>query len=123
MDRESDPLIGTTVGDYLITGLIEQGGMGLVYTAEHVTLKNKTACKVLRKELLGQEDMSQRFLQEAKLVSQIRHPNLVDIFDIGELPDGRLYYIMEFLSGRTLAATMQERRLDFAEIVAILRQV
>jgi HEAT repeat protein/tRNA A-37 threonylcarbamoyl transferase component Bud32 len=123
MDRANDPLVGTQIGDYLITGLIDQGGMGLVYTAEHVTLKNKTACKVLRRELLGQEEMSQRFLQEAKLISQIRHPNLIDIFDIGELPDGRLYYVMEFLSGRSLATAMSERRLEFPEIVSVIRQV
>ena len=83
----------------------------------------RTACKVLRKELLTQPEMIDRFLQEAKLVSQIRHPNLIDIFDIGELPDGRLYYVMEFLSGRSLAALMQEKRLEFAQIIAIARQI
>lgn len=46
MSETPDSLIGTTLGDYKLTGLIDQGGMGLVYTAEHVTLHNKTACKV-----------------------------------------------------------------------------
>ncbi|MFO0578326.1 MAG: HEAT repeat domain-containing protein [Polyangia bacterium] len=122
MAEARDPLIGTTLGDYKLVSRIDEGGMGLVYLAEHVTLKNKTACKVLRKELLAQEEMIQRFLQEAKLVSQIRHPNLIDIFDIGELPDGRLYYVMEFLQGRSLATAMQDKRFDFAQIVAIGRQ-
>ena len=123
MAEAPDPLIGTTVGDYKIIDHIDEGGMGLVYLAEHVTLRNKTACKVLRKELLTQKEMIERFLQEAKLVSQIRHPNLIDIFDIGELPDGRLYYVMELLTGRSLATAMTDKRLEFPQIVAIGRQV
>lgn len=123
MAEAPDPLIGTTVGDYKIIDHIDEGGMGLVYLAEHVTLRNKTACKVLRKELLTQKEMIERFLQEAKLVSQIRHPNLIDIFDIGELPDGRLYYVMEYLKGQPLSDRIRKQRPSFAELLHLTRQL
>jgi HEAT repeat protein len=95
--------------------------MGIVYAAEHVTLGHRTACKVLRPEVMRQKDAVERFLQEARQVSKIRHNNLIDIFDIGELPDGRLYYVMEYLAGRPLS--QQRARLSFPEIVNIGRQV
>ena len=65
----------------------------------------------------------ERFLQEARLISRIRNTNLIDIFDIGELPDKRLYYVMEFLSGRTLAQVLLDQRLPFAGIVSIMTQI
>jgi serine/threonine protein kinase/HEAT repeat protein len=123
MTDGSDPLIGTTIGDYKITGLIGQGGMGVVYAAEHTTLHHKTACKVLRPEMANHPETVERFLQEARLISRIRHTNLIDIFDIGELPDKRLYYVMEFLSGRTLAQVVQGQRMPFAGIVSIMSQI
>ncbi|HNN97065.1 MAG TPA: protein kinase [Pseudomonadota bacterium] len=123
MTDGSDPLIGTTIGDYKITGLIGQGGMGVVYAAEHTTLHHKTACKVLRPEMANHPETVERFLQEARLISRIRNTNLIDIFDIGELPDKRLYYVMEFLSGRTLAQALQDQRLPFAGIVSIMTQI
>ncbi len=123
MTDGSDPLIGTTIGDYKITGLIGQGGMGVVYAAEHTTLHHRTACKVLRPEMANHPETVERFLQEARLISRIRNTNLIDIFDIGELPDKRLYYVMEYLSGRTLAQALHEQRMPFAGIVAIMSQI
>jgi serine/threonine-protein kinase len=116
-------LIGSRVGDNRITAMLGEGTLGIVYAAEHVTLGHRTACKVLRPEVLRQKDVVERFLQQARQVSQIHHNNLVDIFDIGELPDGRLYYVMEYLAGRTLTQTLAKGRLGFPEIINLGRQV
>ncbi|MFO0573109.1 MAG: HEAT repeat domain-containing protein [Polyangia bacterium] len=120
----ADALIGTTVGDYKLTGILGEGGMGIVYAAEHLTLGSRTACKVLRREVMDNPDAVARFLQEARLISRVRHRNLIDIFDAGELPDGRLYYIMEYLKGQPLQDRIAAGpRLTFAEIVHLLRQI
>lgn len=118
-----EALIGTTVGDYKIVDIIGQGGMGVVYTAEHTQLHHQTACKVLRAEMASHPETVERFLQEAKLISRIRHVNLIDIFDIGELPDKRMYYVMEKLKGRTLTQAMHDKKLPFAQIVSITNQI
>jgi serine/threonine-protein kinase len=97
--------------------------MAVVYAAEHRTLGHRTACKVLRPEFMRQEDAVARFLLEAQKISTIRHPNLIDIFDSGELADGRLYYVMEYLAGRPLSQVAAQSRLPFAEIIHIGRQV
>ena len=98
----AESLIGITVGDYKLIDIIGQGGMGTVYTAEHQQLHHKTACKVLRAKVANHPETIERFLQEARSIGRIHHINLTDIFDIGELPDKRLYYVMEKLNGRTL---------------------
>jgi HEAT repeat protein len=117
-----DPLLGETVGDYRITGLIGEGGMGVVFSAEHQTLRRRAAFKVLRAELRGDPTETARFLSEARVISRIGHKNLIDIFDIGELPDGRLYYVMELLTGRSLSSVMKAQRLPFAVFLPLLRQ-
>ena len=123
VDSKPESLIGTTVGDYKIIDIIGQGGMGVVYTAEHTQLHHQTACKVLRAEMASHPETVERFLQEAKFISRIRHLNLIDIFDIGELPDRRLYYVMEKLTGRTLAQVLQGQKLSFASILAVTNQI
>ena len=123
VEPKADSLIGMTVGDYKIIDIIGQGGMGTVYTAEHQQLHHKTACKVLRAEVANHPETVERFLQEARFISRIRHVNLIDIFDIGELPDKRLYYVMEKLTGRTLAQSLQGQKMAFANIVTIMNQI
>lgn len=117
-----DVLLGGMVGDYKITGLIGEGGMGVVFAAEHVGLHRRAAIKVLRGELVSDKQEAARFAAEARIVSRIGHPNIIDIFDIGEVPDGRLYYVMELLTGRSLAQVMREGRLPFSAFLPIIRQ-
>ena len=123
VEPKADSLIGMTVGDYKIIDIIGQGGMGTVYTAEHQQLHHKTACKVLRAEVANHPETVERFLQEARFISRIRHVNLIDIFDIGELPDKRLYYVMEKLNGRTLTQAIRAGKMPFATIVSITNQI
>src|SRR5205085_7077490 len=96
--------------------------MGIVFSAEHLKLKRKTAFKVLRKELVADQQEADRFISEARVVSKIGHPNIIDIFDIGTLPDGRLYYVMELLQGHPLTDLMKQKRLTFKEFLPIVRQ-
>jgi serine/threonine protein kinase len=99
---------GQLVGNFRISAKIGQGGMGAVYAAVHRQIGRRAAVKVLHGPLAKTSDYAGRFLNEARAVNTIRHPGLVEIFDFGQLPDGTLYIIMEFLEGESLRA--HERR-------------
>ena len=77
--------------------------MGVVWEAEHVFLKKRVACKVLRAEIAALPDISTRFLVEAQAASAISHPNVVQVTDFGRADDGTLYLVMALLAGRSLA--------------------
>jgi eukaryotic-like serine/threonine-protein kinase len=119
----SDLAIGEKVGDYEIEGKIAEGGMGAVYAAVHGLIGKHVAIKVIRSELCASNVARERFVQEARVVNQIDHPNIVDIFAIGALDDGRPYLVMELLRGETLAQRMEESRLSVAESIEVLLQV
>jgi serine/threonine-protein kinase len=100
---------GTMAGQYMLQRLIGSGGGGMVYAAEHRLLKRPAAVKVLRREKAAMASMVTRFLREAMAVNMIRHPNIVDIFEFGELADGRPFYVMELLEGTNLRKLVQLR--------------
>ena len=102
-----DPLIGQTIGNYRVTQKLGEGGMGSVYLAEHPHIGKKVALKVLHAEFAGNQEVVARFFNEARAVNDIGHPNIVDIVDYGVLQGGPMgdrmvYFIMEYLGGRTL---------------------
>ncbi|HEY2735846.1 MAG TPA: serine/threonine-protein kinase, partial [Polyangiales bacterium] len=102
-----DPLIGQTLdGRYRIEKPLGEGGMGIVYKAVHTTLGKPLAIKVLRPEVSKNEEIVQRFRQEAQSASQIGNPHIIDISDFGTLADGSTYFVMEFLTGKSLTAAM-----------------
>jgi serine/threonine-protein kinase len=123
-------LIGQTVGNYLVTQKLGEGGMGSVYLAEHPTIGKKVALKVLHAEFASNPEVAERFFTEAKAVNAIGHPNIVDIVDYGVLQsiggrDRMVYFIMEFLAGVTLSQVIRaeaplppERALTIALQVA-----
>ncbi|MBX7083182.1 MAG: protein kinase [Nannocystaceae bacterium] len=88
---------------YRLDAVIGEGGMGVVFRATHVLIGKQFAVKVLRREHLDSPEVLQRFLLEARVASSLKHPNVVDIIDFGELPTGGAYYAMELLEGRSLA--------------------
>ncbi len=126
-----DHIIGQTVGNYLVTQKLGEGGMGSVYLAEHPTIGKKVALKVLHAEFASNPEVADRFFTEAKAVNAIGHPNIVDIVDYGVIqsgPGGRdrlVYFIMEYLHGLTLSQVIRteaplppERALTIALQVA-----
>ncbi|MCB9566264.1 MAG: serine/threonine protein kinase [Myxococcales bacterium] len=121
-----EALVGRVLDQrYRIDAKIGAGGMGVVYRATHVIIDKPLAIKVLRSEHAVQHEVVQRFLLEAQLASQIKHPNVVDISDYGQLGVGAAaYYAMEFLSGSTLAqAIAAEGRLAPARAIDVAVQL
>jgi eukaryotic-like serine/threonine-protein kinase len=112
--------IGSTLGNYTVRGLIGQGAMGAVYRAEHTLLKKRVALKVLARSLVSNVDARRRFLREAEVAAAIKHPNVVDVTDMG-LARGRPYFVMELLEGEDLDHYLEHRgALDQSELAAIL---
>ncbi len=108
---DSDPLIGQLIdGRYRVLRQLGDGGMGIVYKVEHSYLNKFFALKVMRptRDTVDR----QRFEQEARLASRIRHKNVVEISDYGILPSGQPYFVMEFLRGHTLGDAIFEGRID-----------
>ncbi len=94
---------GTVIAErYRILSRLGKGGMGTVYLGEHLTVGRSVAVKVLTHDWSRHEGVASRFRAEARAASAAGHPNIVEVFDAGELPDGRLYLVMEFLTGRNL---------------------
>lgn len=115
---------GATVGEYRIERKIGEGGFGAVYSAVHPVIGKSAAIKILSPQFSADPVMVSRFISEARAVNQIRHRGIIDIFAFGKLDDGRQYYIMELLEGKTLEEYLRERgRLRPAEALPILRQV
>jgi eukaryotic-like serine/threonine-protein kinase len=101
--RGADPLIGQLVGSrYRVLGQLGEGGMGNVYRAVQESIEKKVALKVLKAEYSSSPDMVVRFHREAVSACRIKHPNVVDVFDLGQLADGRFYIAMDLLEGRDL---------------------
>jgi serine/threonine-protein kinase len=122
-DGNAATVIGKRVGNYVVERTLAQGNMGSVFVARHPALGREAAVKFLGRDLDGSPEMTKRFLDEARITANLRHPNIVDIFDFGEL-DGRLYYVMELLEGVDLAGLMRiKQRFTSAEVVEMLRQV
>jgi serine/threonine protein kinase/WD40 repeat protein/Flp pilus assembly protein TadD len=97
------------LGDYRILGLIGQGGMGVVYEAEHESLKCRVALKVVRSPFRADPKYLQRFHSEARLAAGLHHSNIVSVFDYGE-QDGVCYYAMQFIAGQPLDKILAEVR-------------
>lgn len=115
---------GGLLGDYIIRRKLGAGGGGAVYAAEHRMLNRKVAIKVLHLEMARSAEMLARFIREARSVNLIAHPNIIDIFDFGELPDGRPYYVMELLDGVDLKQLILSKgRLSPEEMLGILGPV
>jgi serine/threonine protein kinase len=107
---------------YRLIRWLGEGGMGVVYEAEHIDIERHVALKILRYDLSQQPEMTQVFRDEARAASRMGHANIVEVFDFGELPDGRLFFCMELLDGKDLVPDEGKVRPP-AEVLAILRQL
>ncbi len=115
---------GERAGEYVVERLIGEGGFGKVFAGVHPVIGKPVAIKVLHLRYSADPDIVSRFVAEARAVNQIGHEGIIDIFAFGSLPDGRQYYVMELLEGRTLRRLIKDRgRLELDETVDLLRQV
>ena len=114
---------GVATGKYKIERKIGEGGMGMVYEAVDQSLGRKVAIKKMNDEIKVNEREKQRFLEEARTVALLRHPNIVEIFTIFE-EEANIYLVFEFLSGMTLDRLLdKEVRLGFEKTVKIFDEV
>ena len=117
-------MIGETFGNYRLVRRIGSGTMGTVFLGEHERIARRAAIKVLAPELVVAADILDRFFDEARATSLIRHPAIVEVLDCGIHPDGRRPYIaMEYLEGDTLADHLGRCALGWREACAIARQI
>lgn len=120
-----DPYLGATVdGRYLVEKVLGEGGMGIVYRCRHTIIDKLVAMKVLRADMARNEEVTERFLNEARSASSIGNPHIIDISDFGRLPDGATYFIMEFLDGRPLSDVLgKEKHLPAERLLPIAIQL
>ena len=110
-----DDLTGTLLDDrYMLGKRIGDGAMGSVYRSEHVHLGTTVAVKVLHSRFESGSAAERRFLREGQSAGRIDHPNVVRIFDVGRLPDGAPYIVMEHLDGHELSSVLANQRLAMA---------
>ncbi len=106
---QPDPFIGRDIlnGQFQILQKIGSGGMGAVYKASQPEMNRMVGVKILHPKLANRKDLVSRFGREARAMSHLTHPNTVKVFLYGELDDGSLYIIMEFLDGKNLNQTVR----------------
>lgn len=120
--RELPP--GTVVGDnYEIDAKLGAGAMGEVYAARHIGLGKRVAIKVIGRRLSEDAAAIERFAMEAKTLAQIQHPAIVAVEHVGELADGRAYFVMEYLRGESLFERLERGRVPLPEALRILDQM
>ena len=115
--------VGKTIGNYKVVQQIGEGGMGVVYLAEHPVIGRKVAIKLLHASFARDSETVARFFNEARAIHLIAHPNIVEILDFGQTVDGQPYFIMEFLQGQSLADRITRGALPVAESVGIATQI
>jgi len=119
----ADPMIGQVIDKrYRLTSKLGEGGMGEVYAADHLRIARSVAIKLLRAEVLTNEEAVKRFEQEAMTASSIGHENIIRIEDSGKLEDGRIYLAMELLAGLPFNDLIEQQALPHDRLLHILIQ-
>ena len=115
---------GQKINDrYEIVRVIGEGGMANVYLAMDTILNRKVAVKVLRGDLATDEKFVRRFQREALSASSLNHPNIVEMYDVGE-DDGNFYIVMEYVEGKNLKQLIKRRtKLSLPEVIDIMKQL
>ena len=115
---------GSKINDrYQIIKTLGEGGMANVYLAHDTILDRNVAVKVLRGDLATDEKFVRRFQREALSASSLSHPNIVEMYDVGE-DDGQYYIVMEFVDGKTLKQVLKQRgHLSVTEVIDIMSQL
>ncbi len=118
-------MIGTVLGGrYRVVRKIGEGGTSEIYLAEHMHLGRNEAIKVLKPEVATDPTFVSRFRREARAINRVQHPNIIGIYDFGQLPDGRLYLAMEHGNGRVVDALLREEgQLTVPRTLHVLHQL
>jgi serine/threonine protein kinase len=114
------------LGRFRVLNEVARGGMGVVLRAYDPTLDRELAVKLLSPDIAPDSDAARRFAQEARVAGQLDHPGIIPVYEAGTLPDGRSYFAMPFIEGRTLSAVLAERpdpRHDLERWLAVFEQV
>ncbi len=124
-ESATDPRLGTMIaGKYRVDALIGRGGMGAIYRATHVMLGKPVAVKVISPDIEVTADIVTRFQREARAASQLDHPNIATVHDLGQLEDGTLYIAMELIPGEMLKAVIaRDGPITPERIVRLLEQI
>jgi tRNA A-37 threonylcarbamoyl transferase component Bud32 len=119
----ADRRVGTGFGDYRIEALIGRGGMSVVYRAHHIGLERNVALKLLSADLAEDEIFRRRFLRESQLAASLDHPNVVPVYEAGEV-DGLLYIAMRYVEGTDLKTVLRrEGSLGAERALAVATQL
>jgi len=118
-------LVGQTLGrTYRVLDTLDQGGMGVVFVAEHVRLRRRVAVKVLAGHLANLSTALARFEREAEVISQLAHPHIVSVLDFDRTEQGEPYLVMELLQGESLADRLDRLgRFEPVQAVSITSQI
>ena len=121
---DTTSMVGAVLGNYRIIDLLSRGGMGSVYRAQHELLGRPAAIKLLRPDLTANDELVQRFFNEARAATAIRHPGIVEVYDFGYTEEGHAYLVMEFLDGEPLSRALAARgRFSELEAASIARSI
>ncbi|HWK30305.1 MAG TPA: serine/threonine-protein kinase [Solirubrobacter sp.] len=122
-DASDDRRIGTVVAGYRIDAPIGRGGMGVVYRATHLSLGRQAALKLIAPDHAASSGFRERFAREARIAAELAHPNIVTVYDAGEV-DGTLYLAMQYIEGSDLARMLAaEGRLKPYRAIDVCRQL
>jgi serine/threonine protein kinase len=122
--QEQPNFIGEMLGNFRLTKLLGQGGMGVVYLGEHIEIHKQVAIKILKSELTQNPELTARFFRETRLLSRLQHPSIVAAYDGGFDPRFGRYLVMEYLDGENLQQYLaRQGALSPFEAVSIAYQL
>lgn len=110
------------LGDYELLEEVGRGGMGVVFRAKQLSLGREVAIKMILKDRLASPIEKQRFVAEAKATAMLDHPGIVPVYDVGEI-DGRPYFVMKFIKGRTLHEQVESSEITLHDAVQTVEQI
>src|SRR5262245_13217524 len=114
--------VAASIGKYEVLRVLGSGGMGTVYEARDPVIERRVAIKVLAPDLARQAELRERFLREAQAAGRLRHPNIVQVYDVGE-GSGQLFIAMEFVAGSDLERIIRDVPLSIEWKIDLLRQL
>ncbi len=124
LQERANALVGKVIADrYRIHNVLATGGMGVVYTGEHVHMRKRVAIKVLHPDTEGLPGLVARFEREAIVGAHVEHKNVASARDFGKMEDGSHYLVLEFVRGITLRQILRHGRMPLARVIRIAKQL